>query len=415
MAGLLRMNMQEAVLSGRKSRGQFPSVPSKTIDLASPRVPDAQLLGAMNKMLVIYLPQNNRQAVCQIVTAYNGGDVGQCSPLPPTWTPSYSQTIAATTLHSASNDQANSVRLLGFIAQYGLAVPGSYPYVPAMVACDMATLGFTPLEYAYLWDGIPGKPFCQVKLPDGTVNYTPISHALDLLNNGGTAPAVSVMITQYQDALTSLDIGSMNAACQSMYTYSQMNIVPLQELCGCYIGVPNTPEFTSDEKVLLAQNPQCIPSCLAAAVRYSVGGVPVPCQQSLCIADDINVSGSTTSISQVCPQCPKRFQCVCYVHINGRTLNNDTCNTVYTVAPDGTITNTIHNNAPSAGSGIKQAWDSFIRSPSSLIFLAILVVIIAAVGFTLLILQYRRNRTAKLAARQVQEPLGYAQHSASRL
>lgn len=164
------------------------------------------------------------------------------------------------------------------------------------------------------------------------------------------------------------------------------------ELCGCYIS-PKNAGFSSDELTIFQQSPQCIPSCFAARVRYAAGGVAVPCQQSLCIVDDINVSGTTTTVSQVCPdRCSKRFECVCYIHINGKTIDNSTCNTVYEIAPDGKITDTIHNQAPSASTNVSN-FMSALTSKTAIITLIVITILITIGTFTLLILQHRRGQT----------------------
>lgn len=374
--------------------------------------PNGLLLSTMRTMLVGYMSENTPKAACQVVNNYGvPGPLVSCDD--PIWTPSYATARSATTLASITT-QGQGLRLLHLIAQFGIAIPSRD--IPAMQACP-DVLNFTVQEYSYLWTLDDVQPFCKVKVGDAT-NYNPISHVKILQGTSNTQDAVGVIINQYKAAITWLDPAKMRDACQIQFTYDDMQNQPFLQLCGCYIAVPMSIEagFTSDEKQFLAQNPQCSPTCLNAAVGYvpGLGSTPTPCQQNICIADNINVTGDKTTIAQVCPQCPKRFQCVCYVHVNEQTLNNQTCSTVYVVDPQGRITETINNKGPPPGSGLKSAFEQLIHSKWALIVLAVAAGILTIAIIAVLISQHLHGRTKK-GPRSIpitrREPLGYAMTS----
>lgn len=369
---------------------------------------DPILLSAISKMFVSYLPANNQLAICNISQNYLS-NVPTCSPLD-FWTIANCQQIASTIMSQKITTQADALKLLGFIGQFGVAISTADPAVPAMQACT-GVIDFTLVEYAYLWDAVGPTPFCRVRLDDGNINYSPIARVKELTGSS-TSRAAQIIVDQYRANLQYFDATKFATECNTRMTYSDM-VGPLLDLCGCYISVQNVPEFSTDEKSFLTQNPECVPSCLAAAVRYKTGSTPRTCQQSVCIADQINVSGTSAAISQICSQCPKRYDCVCYIHVNGDLINNETCNTVYTVNDQGVITGTSQNKPPAPGAGVKSAFEAMISSPYTWAAFAGTALIIAIIVFVLLYKQYTANKTKVTKSRTFgssSEPLGYEMH-----
>jgi hypothetical protein len=345
-------------------------------------IPDV-LLSATTKILT-YLSQVNPESVCKSVLLYDNRPTTECS-IPPIWR----QSLALATsldLLSRITTKAGILNLLGFIAGSGTAVPSQL--IPPIQTCDRSALGLTLQEYSYLWDGLDGTPFCKIRLNDGSINYSAIAQLQELYNDSNTTGTLGMIVQGYTDAIPWFNPTEMKNACSSKYTYDDMATGnAIQQVCGCYIALPPVGEFTSDERFRLQQNPECLPSCLSASVRYSVGGVAVPCQQSLCIVDQVNITGTTASISQVCPQCALRYECICYVHVNGQTLDNSTCSTVYTVSEKGEVTATINNKAPPLGSGIRSGFKTALRSKASFYgFIAVGVVFIVIVIVILLVM-----------------------------
>lgn len=365
--------------------------------------PNGTLMSCLTQMLVQFMAQNTPKAACKVLKA-NGLDTN-CDD--PSWTRSKAVVESTNALASVTT-QTQALQILTYVAMYGVAIPSQE--IPSMRACTLDS--FTTVQYSYLWTVTPGRPFCLVNLGD-TVNYNPISHIVDLWTSNipGVSDAVDIIINQYKGAISSIDPQKMKDRCHFSFSYQDMGTDPYRQLCGCYVPVPDNAGFTSDEKQFLAQNPQCNPTCLQASVAFvkGVGGTPEVCQQDVCIADNINVTGTSTTITQVCPQCPQQFQCVCYVHVNGQTLNNKACNTVYVVNDQGQITETINNTAPKPGSGLWKAFEEIIHSKWSLIILGVVALVVAITIIAILISQHLKGRT-KRGPRSIplahREPLG---------
>lgn len=353
---------------------------------------DHLLLSAMSKMIVSYLPQQGANVtVCQIVTAFD--------PKPPVtrptcdnWSSQYASGQAQDILTTKVKNQDDGLRLLGYIAQYGLPIYSKG--IPSMQACS-PQLDFSNLEYGYLWDGVGDTSFCRVRIPqDGTINYNPISRLQKLADDASTTNAVGIIISQYRDVVPLLHPDSMRQACSSLITYAQIKDSALRPICGCYVEIQNDESFSSDEKIFLAQNPQCLPSCLTAPVRYTTGGPPIVCQQNVCIADDIDVTGTTTTITQICPQCTHTAECVCYIHINGSTINNSACGMTYQINDKGQITGSSENKPPAFGKGFRQAFEDLIGSRTGLIVLVVAAALIIIVIIIVLVVKHTRGRTS---------------------
>ncbi len=342
---------------------------------------------AIAKIFVSYMPTANTTAVCQVVNSLNPSiPLTSCLLWPPTVAAQQAALIM-----TGITTQVEALNLLQVIATFGTGVP-SKDFPPIQACIDKINLD--TLEYTALWNDTGASPFCKVKLSDGSINYAPISRVQDLLSTPRGTAAVSVIVNSYRDAISQIDVSSMKMACSTGIAYADLVPGLLQELCGCYIDVQNVQQFTTDEKALLLQRPECTPSCLSAAVRYARGGIPVTCQQDLCIADQINVTGDSVSIAQVCPQqCPKLYQCVCYIHVNGQVLNNQNCNTAYIVNDKGQIVGAVHNQAESIAQGWRKGLRSLIERPVALIAFLVIAAVIAVVVLVILIVQHMRHRT----------------------
>lgn len=276
-----------------------------------------------------------------------------------------------------------AIDLLGFVGTYS----------QKMTMCEPEL--FSLQEQAYLWAGIPKSAFCRVLLADGTVNYNPIAQlAIYLQDVVSGADVLDRIINGFQLAQLRINVDRMRNSCRASLSYEDMKTPLLADVCGCYIAIP-TEQFTTDEQYLLGLNPECMPSCLSAAIRYVNGGFPIPCQQELCIADDINITGTSAKISQVCGQCNKRFECVCYIHVNGRLVDNQTCSKVYEVSKNGTITSTINNESPAIGSGLSRVWSEIFESTAGILALLAAGALVVVLIFALLISQHLRHRSPK--------------------
>lgn len=318
------------------------------------------LISSIHQMYVVWLPTNNWATTCQITHDYDPSTLApSCDPSnEAAWSGVKGSNIANTYVTRLSTT-AQAQRLLALIGKWS----------PYLQSCPQAAVQLSDSQYIYLWNVETG-PFCKVVPGDGQISYSSINQVKHLLTGAGPqgSDAVNSITQGFRANLNHITLLGMREACQATMQYSDMSQSALAELCGCYIAVPTVAQpngdliFTPVEQEFLEQNPQCMPSCLDAAVRYAPSGVPIPCNQNTCIANDLNVSGIETSISQVCTQCSNRFQCVCYIHLNGRNLENQGCNTVYEIDAQGKITGTSHNSPAPAGSGLKTMWQVLTHS-----------------------------------------------------
>src|SRR6185437_2454185 len=144
-------------------------------------------------------------------------------------------------------------------------------------------------------------------------------------------------------------------------------------------------------------------SCLSAELRWAPGGSPQTCQQQVCIADNIDVQGTKTSIRQVCPdKCPKLFQCVCYIHadVNQQITDTNTCHQTNYVDSNGTITRTVNQGPANPSETWSDIWHS-LTSGKGWIYIAVIVpiVIIVVIGAVMLA-KWNQGRSHPSAGRR---------------
>lgn len=353
------------------------------VDLFNKMAVEPVLLSVLHKMYVVWLPLHATNNLCETTFDFRNSlrkDQQGIHFLQPcgntVWWSTNATTIAQEYFAIASTSQSLAVGLLGFVGLYSTQL---------QTCPTTEDLSFTDQEYSYLWNVTQTGPFCKVRTTDGQISYSSIARVKSLVSSPIGVGAINAITQAFRANLQWINVTSLQTACQSALNYGDMSDILLSELCGCYIQIPTTGgQFTTEEQQFLIQNPQCMPSCLDAAVRFTRGGpAPIPCQQDVCIINDLNVSNITTSITQVCTQCSKQAQCVCYIHLNGRTLQDTACNTVYQVDNKGNITNTTYNSNSTFGSGILSALKSIIHSKITIlaivICLAILLIVIAGV------------------------------------
>lgn len=338
---------------------------------------EAILRDVLTKIMVSYISVRNPRSNLAIIERFPSTKVTYSTD-PNRWDTQYSRDISTQVILGITS-QKQGLDLLTLTGEI----------LPELRACPSSQLDLSLLEYAYLWS----SDYCKVLMPGSTVvNYSAISRFKELQVHD-LQSAVDQITLGFSIAQPKINSDTMTTACSSTFSFDDMKIQPYAELCGCYISIPwDSKQFTSDEKQIFQQHPQCLPSCLDARIRYIQGGNPVTCQQNLCIIDDVDITGTTTSISQVCNQCTKKYSCVCYIHVNGRTLDNSNCNTVYTVGPDGTITNTTVNGPGNPGTVWKSIWNALIHSRVALITLLVVIGVLIISLFLVLFRQEFRSR-----------------------
>lgn len=329
--------------------------------------PSPELISSIYKILVLYLAVQQPLTIKAIYNKYDPN--GQYSKYTePSWWHGNAKMVAEQIYESVKSNNVG-LSLLQIIANV----------YPSVTGCSLATLMLSFEEYSYLWT--TGN-FCSAA-PAGQINYEMISTVKSFLEAGPYDDAVSQMSQSLLINAQLIVTDTMTTACSSAFSYNNMSVQEFANICGCYM----TPDkqFTGSEVALLTQHPECIPSCTDARVRRIVGGAPKTCQTDLCIADAINVSGTDKiSISQVCPQCPKRHNCVCYIHVNGNLINNDACSSTTYVDANGnpySYSPANGNNNPwyeSLWSGISSAFGSkaFLFSILAAVILIIIIIMV---------------------------------------
>lgn len=266
--------------------------------------------------------------------------------------------------------------------------------VPDSTACPYDAMGFTDEQYTYLWT--TGE-FCKVVTTSGIVNYEAITRVKHLAQTGANPDAINNIITGFASSITYLSATLMKTYCTQTMSYDDMTSPQLKALCGCYVNVPST--YSTSEKAYAQEHPECIPSCYDSTVRYVLGGYAQTCQQTVCIADSINVTGADVSISQVCPQCTGQFQCVCYIHVNGKTINNSTCGVVNDVDDQGNVTSVTTRTHPGAASGFANALKTFANNPGALWGTIAAVVVVLGLAITIAVVMAYRKKHAGMPKR----------------
>lgn len=280
---------------------------------------------------------------------------------------------------------------------------------PDLTGCG-SVLGLEDEEYVYLWQYTrayagPGTTtgFCRVLLPTGEVSYEAISRIKHLYNTAQFSDVLEYIAVSFRIAQTSLDSKAMLDHCGQSLTYKDMSQEPLANICGCYVFPSEG--YTKFEIDALQQSPQCLPPCLSSEVGYVLGGVVVPCQQNVCVIDNIRVTGTDVKVTQACPQCSGHLQCVCYIHVNETIISQNACNKIVNVGQDGKVTSTKTNQDESVLSGLGKGWDAMWRNPKVLVWLIVAAVSIAViVGLIFLSTSwwkhYRSSRAISIQGRQ---------------
>jgi hypothetical protein len=148
-------------------------------------------------------------------------------------------------------------------------------------------------------------------------------------------------------------------------------------------------QYTGGEVATMENNPSCLPSCLAAYIKYFQGGNPHNCNQNLCIVDNVATNGVDVTIINVCPICntiSPHPQCICFIHVNDVTVSGqDACNSIIHVNAQGQIVSTEDNSG--------QVKDQTLTG-AIMIVLAVGVLVGALILYGIIIL-VRRIRQAK--------------------
>lgn len=341
-----------------------------------------------------YLPHQNPRAMCLVTHAYdpagwNNKEV--CGPGSDDYWQEQGPSIAEGYIDQLPSMLA-ACTLLNFIG-----LNDSF-----LQSCPYDALRLTDEQYIYLWNLpdnplAPNQPFCRVRTYDGTVYYssiTNIKHISDSPEIGELA--LSNIANSFLSNIAFIDGNNMTLACSSSLSYSDMvNNSSLQNICGCYVGLPpRGVEFSSDERLFLEQNPQCLPSCLSSTVKFvKQGGRPISCQQNICIVDNVNIVGEKTTITQICPYCVQPFECVCYIHVNGKSIQNKACNTTYQVDPTGKITATSTNSPQTSQQFFSKLKDILISSHAILFIILGVGLVVLIVIAAILISDHLKRKT----------------------
>lgn len=341
---------------------------------------DQTLLGILHKILVQYLPDKDSLALCNTIHSFDPSHNLHypCVEGEREWWKQNGPEAAGQYILNLTTD-ADGLKLLGFAGTYD----------PLIQSCPFKDLNLEELEYLYLWN-TPQGPFCKVRTTQGEMYYTSIAHAKFMADIAIGQTPLQNIVQGFFVNLLHIDFVQMRNACKAL-SYDDMSNSLLADLCGCYIALPQ-PEttFSSDERNFLELKPECTPSCLDARINFVSGQTPISCQQNVCIADHIDVSTHTT-ISQICNQCNHKFQCVCYIHVNGQLIDNKTCNTVYTVDGQGNITSTLKNSPESAKNVISKWWD-ILKSSHRMILIVLVVITVLILLTIILLFVYQRRK-----------------------
>jgi hypothetical protein len=345
------------------------------------------LLSSLHQMLVVYLPSREPLTLCRIITAYDpNGKNRTCT----TENMGYWSTnggMVADGYISQITTMDDGIRLL--------SITGLNSQI--LQTCPYRDLELNLQQYIYLWSTTKSGPFCRVRSTDGSViTYDPITHVKDMQNATDVGPSVNYIIQAYADNLKYITVTDMNNVCSQSMTYSDMTQEIFSSLCGCYINLP-TDQFSTDERQFLLNNPQCLPSCLQARVRYAPSGIPRTCQQDICIVDDVNVRGPTASIRQVCSQCSHQFECVCYVHanVNGQVQDTQACSQISNVSQAGNVTSTTHNGSSGKFSSLWTALKQAFRKKTVWIVIGVIAVVLIAVIVTFMTIRWKNGHVIK--------------------
>jgi len=192
-------------------------------------------------------------------------------------------------------------------------------------------------EYIYMWS----INLCtNIINDDRQIDYSfiPIFKSIVTQPQEDASKTIDLILTELDSHSSLIDSRPMTTTCNSTFTVNDLVIhPPIKDLCGCYMNVsPQT--YSGNEIAFLNNSPACKPSCLSARIRYIVDGKDTPCNQSLCIVDNVNIVGlppGNIQVSQACNNCQRPGECLCYIHINGTTVNTP-CNSVYKVIPSST-------------------------------------------------------------------------------